>query len=49
MAEARRSNLGDDLISELVRAEQEGERLTEWELAMLLMTCSRPASAPPRR
>ncbi|WP_053719082.1 cytochrome P450 [Saccharothrix sp. NRRL B-16348] len=37
MAEARRSNLGDDLISDLVRAEQEGERLTEWELAMLLM------------
>ncbi|MFI9011484.1 cytochrome P450 [Actinosynnema sp. NPDC053489] len=37
MAESRRDNLGDDLISDLVRAEQEGNRLGEWELAMLLM------------
>jgi cytochrome P450 len=37
LAEQRRQRLGDDLISDLVRAEQEGDRLTEWELAMLLM------------
>ncbi|KOX09830.1 MULTISPECIES: cytochrome P450 [unclassified Streptomyces] len=34
---ARRAAPGDDLISELTRAEQEGDRLSEWELAMLLM------------
>lgn len=34
---ARRAEPGDDLISELTRAEQEGDRLSEWELAMLLM------------
>ncbi|GAA3058617.1 cytochrome P450 [Streptomyces glomeratus] len=34
---ARRADPGDDLISDLVRAEQEGDRLSEWELAMLMM------------
>jgi cytochrome P450 len=33
----RRADPADDLISELVKAEQEGDRLSEWELAMLLM------------
>ncbi|MGW2020386.1 cytochrome P450 [Streptomyces sp. NPDC001927] len=37
MVAARREAPGDDLISELARAEQEGDRLSEWELAMLLM------------
>ncbi|HEY5836708.1 cytochrome P450 [Streptomyces sp.] len=37
MVAARRAEPGDDLVSELVKAEEAGDRLTEWELAMLLM------------
>ena len=32
MIEARRKNLGDDLVSELIRAEEDGDRLTSGEL-----------------
>jgi len=34
----RREELGDDVISELIRVQEEGERLSEEELGMLVMT-----------
>jgi cytochrome P450 len=46
MIAQRRHNLTDDLISELMRAEDDGDRLTFDELVMLRKSCSWQAPTP---